>query len=80
MYLIRDKDWHVVMEIIIIAILAEISIFIKLLAIFLHAYVDRFVWRLDSLLVAELAVRQFVLFIPAGLPELKETLLGILLL
>ena len=80
MYLIRDKGGHVVMEIIIITILAEISIPLELLAIFFHAYVDRFIWGLDALLVAEGAVRQFVLFIPGGLPELEETLLSILLL
>jgi hypothetical protein len=39
-----------VMAIIIVAVLAKISIFLELLAIFLHAYVDGLVGRLDALL------------------------------
>jgi hypothetical protein len=38
------------MAIIIVAVLAKISIFFELLAIFLHAYVDGLVGRLDALL------------------------------
>ena len=67
------------MEIIIIAILAEISIFFELLAIFIHANFDGFVGWLDSLLKAERAVRQVVLVLSVDLLELDEPLHGILL-
>jgi hypothetical protein len=49
-YLIHHSDGHVVMDIIIVAVLAKISIFLELLAIFLHAYVDGLVGRFDALL------------------------------
>jgi len=49
-YLVHNSDGHVVMAIIIVAVLAKISIFFELLAIFLHAYVDGLVGRLDALL------------------------------
>jgi hypothetical protein len=68
-----------VMEIIIIAILAEISIFFELLAIFIHANVDGFIGWFDSLLTAERAVRQVLLLLQGGLLELEEPLHGILL-
>jgi hypothetical protein len=46
-----------VMAIIIVAVLAKISIFLELLALFFHAYVDGLIGRLDALLQAERAVR-----------------------
>ena len=49
-YLVHHSDGHMVMAIIIVAVLAKISIFLELLAIFLHAYVDGLVGRLDALL------------------------------
>jgi hypothetical protein len=79
MYLINDTDWHVVMNIIIIAIQAEISIFFELLAIFIHANVDGFIGWFYSLLTAEHAVRQVVRILQGGLLELEEPLHGILL-
>ena len=78
-YLIHDSDGRVVMEFIIIAILAEISILFELLALFIHAYVNGYIGRLDSLLNAERAVRQVQLLSQGGLLELKEPLHGILL-
>ena len=80
MYLIHDSDGHVVMESIIIAVLAKISIFLELLAILVHAYVDGFVGRLDVLLYAECAIRQVYLVLQVGLLELEEPVHGILLL
>ena len=75
-----------VMEIIIIAILAEISIFFELLAIFIRANVDDFAGWVGSLLKAERAVRQVVLvlpvdllLLPVDLLELEEPLHSILL-
>lgn len=68
------------MAIIIVAVLAKISIFRELLAIFLHAYVDSLIGRLDALLQAERAVRQVELVLQGGLLELEEPLHGILLL
>jgi hypothetical protein len=67
------------MEIIIIAIQAEISIFFELLAIFIHANVDGFIGWFDSLLTAERAVRKVLLLLQGGLLELEEPLHGILL-
>ena len=39
-YLILHSDGHVVMKILITAVLAEISIFIELFALLVHAYID----------------------------------------
>ena len=69
-----------VMVIIVIAVLAKISIFFELLAIFFHAYVDSFVRRFDALLDAERAIRQVSLVLQVGLLELEEPLHGIILL
>jgi hypothetical protein len=80
MYLIHYTHGYVVMEFIIIAILAEISILIELLANFIHANVDGFVRWLDSMLKAERAVRQVFPLLPGGLLELDKLLLGILLI
>ena len=79
-YLIHDSDGHVVMEIIIIAVRAKISIFLELLAIFVHAYVDGFVGWLYALLDAERAIRQVFMVLQVGLLELEEPFHGILLL
>jgi hypothetical protein len=79
-YLIHNRDGHVVMVIIVIAILAEISIFFELLAIFIHANVDGFIGWLDSLLIAERAVRQvYMVVLQGGLLVLEEPLYKILL-
>ena len=56
--LVHHSDGHMVMTIIIIAVLAKISIFLELLALFLHAYVDGLVGRFGAPLYAESAVRQ----------------------
>lgn len=49
-YLIHYTDRCVAMDFIIVAVLAEISIFFELLAVFFHAYVHRFIGRLNTLL------------------------------
>ena len=80
LYLIYDSDGHMVMEIIIVAVLAKISIFLELLATFLHAYVYGFVGRIDALLLAERAIRQVDLVPQAGLLGLEEVDHSIILL
>ena len=78
--LVHHSDGHMVMTIIIVAVLAKISIFLELLALFIHAYVDGLIGRFDALLYAESAVRQVELVLQGGLLELEEPLHGIFLL
>jgi hypothetical protein len=68
------------MDCFIIAVLAEISIYFELLALFFHAYVDSFVRGGEPLLCAERAIRQVGLVPQGGLLEFEEPLHGILLL
>ena len=62
-YLILHSDGHVVMRILIIAVLAEISIFIELFALLVHAYIDGFVRGCDPLPFAVRAIRQVLLIL-----------------
>ena len=62
-YLILHSDGHVVMKILITAVLAEISIFIELFALLVHAYIDGFVRGCDPFPFAVRAIREVLLIL-----------------